>query len=80
MNFYDMRHEWRLGALPVAAALGIEPEAVWLNETVPGYGIAGAGAKILACSGVPEAYIPREVLTWWHSAAGVLPPPCISPA
>jgi hypothetical protein len=77
MDLYDTRHEWRLGVPPLRAALGILPEAAYLNDAVPGYAIArivkqstGADAKILACSGVPEAYIPREILTWWHSVAG----------
>ncbi|MES1258887.1 MAG: hypothetical protein ABUS51_10670 [Acidobacteriota bacterium] len=75
MDLYDKRHEWRLGALPVRAALGTVPEAVYLKGALPGYAVArmvarntGADAKIFACSAVPEAYIPREILIWWHSA------------
>jgi hypothetical protein len=66
--------DWRLGPLPLEAALRIEPERQYLRRSI---GVFPAGemieantpptAKILACSALAEAYIPREVLTYWHS-------------
>lgn len=76
MDLYDRRHEWRLGKVPVEAALGLMPEDDWLNQTVPGFSVTRmitgnteAGAKIFACAAVPEFYIPRELLIYWHSVA-----------
>ncbi len=65
---------WRLGRPPLAAALRIEPEDTYLRRSIDGFAaakMAGAstppGARIFACVSLAEAYIPRELLTWWHS-------------
>jgi hypothetical protein len=66
--------DWSLGPLPLAAALRVEPEAHYLRRSIHGFAagemIAAKtprDAKILSCTALPEAYIPRELLTWWHS-------------
>jgi hypothetical protein len=75
MDLYDRRHEWRLRALPVKAALGLTPQQTYLTETIPDFAITrvisentGPDAAILVCLPVPDAYVPRETLVYWHSA------------
>jgi hypothetical protein len=74
MELYDRKHEWRLGAWPVGAALGRISEDDYLHRTVPGFGVTDLlkegtqpGARILALASVPEAYVPRELLVYWQS-------------
>jgi hypothetical protein len=74
MDLYDSRHEWRLRTLPLKAALGLTPQQTWLTQTIPDFAITtviakntSPGAKILACLTVPDFYMPRESLTYWHS-------------
>jgi hypothetical protein len=76
--FYDFRYDWRLRDIPWPAALRIVPERTYLRSKIPEFGIVDAiaravpaGSKIFACSALPEAYIPREVLTYWHSRLGL---------
>ncbi len=66
--------DWRLGPLPLAAALRIEPEAHYLSRSISSYDAAAMltagtplGARILTCTALPEAYVGRELLFWWHS-------------
>jgi hypothetical protein len=74
MDLYARPGEWRLGTLPLAAALGLEPADRYLRRSLREFDAAKMierntpeGAKILACVSLPDAYISREVLTWWHS-------------
>ena len=76
MNLYDRKYEWRLGPLPLRAALGLTSEDSYLRQTVPGFEVTDlvnrntrSDARILTLASVPEAYIPRELLVYWESAA-----------
>jgi hypothetical protein len=69
-----LHSDWQLGKPPLAAALRIEPEATYLRRSIPTYAAAEmltlstpAGARILACTALPEAYVGRDLLPWWHS-------------
>lgn len=71
---YTRPGDWSLGPLPLNAALRFEPEDHYLRRSIKGFAAAAmleqntpANAKILACTALPEAYIPRQLLTWWHS-------------
>ena len=71
---YSRPGDWSLGPVPLDAALRIEPEDHYLARSIKGFTAAAmlqqntpVNAKILACTALPEAYIPRELLTWWHS-------------
>jgi hypothetical protein len=73
IDFYD-RHEWRLGDVPLRAALRLIPEQTWLARSIPDFGVIGMIArhtredsKIFACTGLPESYLAREVLIYWQS-------------
>jgi len=70
---YD-RRDWRLEDLPVRAALRITPEPQYLATRVGDFGMVDeiaravpSGAKVFSCVGLPEAYVDREVLGFWHS-------------
>ncbi len=70
---YD-RRDWRLGDIPVRAALRIIPEHRYLKEQIGDFGMVDeiaravpAGARIFSCTGLPELYVNREVLGFWHS-------------
>ena len=70
---YD-RRDWRLADVPVRAALRMTPEHEYLTARIGGFGMVDeiaravpAGAKVFSCVGLPEAYIEREVLGFWHS-------------
>jgi hypothetical protein len=70
---YD-RRDWRLEDLPVRAALRITPEPQYLATRIGDFGMVDeiaravpSGAKVFSCVGLPEAYIDREVLGFWHS-------------
>jgi hypothetical protein len=74
LNLYANPGNWRLEGLPLAAAFRIEPEEAYLRRSVSGFGATKMiadntppGARILAFLPLAEAYIPRDVLTWWHS-------------
>jgi len=73
-RFYNPRLDWGIAEIPLAAALRIEPESSYLRRRIPSYEftqeIASAtppGARIFSCAGLPDAYVPRETLTYWHS-------------
>jgi hypothetical protein len=75
MDMYDKKYEWRLGRLPLRAALGWIQEDVYLHQTVPGFDVTDlvngntrADARILTLASVPGAYIPRDLLVYWESA------------
>jgi hypothetical protein len=77
LDWYDSRGDWRLGGLPLAAALRIEPGNVYLRRSLPEFDTTQLirnktpeDAGVLACTALPVAYVPREVLTWWHSLRG----------
>jgi hypothetical protein len=69
-----VRSDWQLGRVPLAAAFRVEPEVEYLRRSVARYEAAemvgrvtSGGDRVLACTALPEAYVPREVLMWWHS-------------
>ena len=71
------KDEWRLGELPWEAALRLEPEKAHLERMIPGFAVTHLieretlpGSRILTFTGVPEAYMDREFLTYWQSGAG----------
>jgi hypothetical protein len=74
LDRYDLPGDWRPGAPPLAAALRLEAEDHYLTRSIPGFAAARMiqnntppAAKILACTALPDAYVSRDVLTWWHS-------------
>ncbi len=71
------KDEWRLGELPWEAALRLEPEKAFLERMIPGFAVTHLieretlpGARILTFTGVPEAYLDRDFLTYWQSGPG----------
>jgi 4-amino-4-deoxy-L-arabinose transferase-like glycosyltransferase len=74
---YQPGYIWRLGEFPWRAALRIQPEVDYLQQTLLEYQIVEMvqnytkpGAKIFSLMAVPTAYTDRESLVWWHSALG----------
>jgi hypothetical protein len=77
LNPYSPRPDWGITEIPVAAALRIEPEPAYLRRRIPAYGfveeIASATrptAHIFSCAWLPDAYMPRDTLIYWHSVLG----------
>lgn len=66
---------WRLPAAPWRAALRIESETRYLERTFPDYQFARlidravpAGARVLSCHGIAEAYTNRDIIANYQSA------------
>ncbi len=70
-------YAFRLHSFPLAAALGIEPEADYLARSISEYPVARmvgkntpADARIFSFDAAPNAYLPRDVTVSWQSAEG----------
>jgi hypothetical protein len=77
LALYEHRGDWRLGSIPWRAALREESERAYLSRSIENFGISRMigdntreGARIFSLISVPDAYIPRELLLYWHSALG----------
>ncbi|MGO9010111.1 MAG: ArnT family glycosyltransferase [Bryobacteraceae bacterium] len=77
LNLWQPDYVFRLHDFPLAAALRIEPEAVYLARTIPEYRVARmvesntpADARIFSFDAVANAYLPRSVIVSWQSAEG----------
>lgn len=75
ISLYCSQYAWRLNAMPVAAALRIEPEDTFLERSFPGYAVdrlierlVPPGHKVFAFSQTAEAYTHREILVKYLSA------------
>jgi hypothetical protein len=73
-RLYNSHVDWGIKEIPIAAAFRIEPESAYLRRRVDTYGFAEAllsatppGARIFSCTDLPEAYVPRHTLIYWHS-------------
>lgn len=69
---------WTLRGFPWQAALRIQPEAQYLEATTGDYAVArmiesntSASSRIFGLVGLPNAYIARESLEFWHSALAI---------
>lgn len=69
MNAYCDPYAWRLGTLPLAAAVRAQPEDVYLAEHWPPYNIdrmlereVQPGGTTFVSSAIPEAYTSRRIL------------------
>lgn len=74
-ELYSDKPIWHLVGFPWRAALRIEPESQYLGDHLQEYHVARMieaathpDEKILALMPVAKAYLPREVLEYWHSA------------
>jgi len=70
---------WRIRAIPVRAALRLEPEARFLDSHLPDYALkfpierlVAPDEKIFSFSTRAEAYIDRDIVVWYESALGNL--------
>jgi hypothetical protein len=68
-------YSFRLHEFPIAAALGIEPEADYCKRHIEEYSVARMiesatppDSRILALLSVANAYLDRQVAVWWQSA------------
>ena len=68
---------WRLGEIPVKAALRVEPEPHFIQRRLSDYAwkepverLVPAGAQIFTDSGRPEAYIHRDMIVGYESLRG----------
>jgi hypothetical protein len=72
---WETRYSFRLHEFPLAAALGVEPEAAYLKRRVEDYSVAKMieratppDSRTLALVNVANAYLDREVAVTWQSA------------
>jgi hypothetical protein len=79
LSLYCDPSNWRLTSIPVAAALRIRPEPVFLKEHLPDYALKPAletflpaRAKVFSLEMRPEAYIDRTFVVAYESALGNL--------
>jgi len=71
---FEAPHAWAFREIPWRAALGIEPEAVYLDRMTGDYAIARMiedrtkpGDRILCLTSVAKAYTTRDVVAYWYS-------------
>lgn len=77
MAKYAAPWSWRIREVPVRAARGKEPADRYLLRYLPDYAMkppiereVAAGDRIFSFAGRPEAYIGREIVVGYESAAG----------
>jgi hypothetical protein len=79
LSLYCDPSNWRLTSIPVAAALRLRPEPVFLKEHLPDYALKPAletflpaRAKVFSLEMRPEAYIDRTFVVAYESVLGNL--------
>lgn len=78
MPLYTADWSWRLRAIPIRAALRLQPEDEFLRQYLPDYALkvtveksVPKPQKIFSFSTRPEAYFDRTILVGYESAEGV---------
>ena len=76
MAKYTAPWAWRIREVPLKAARGKEPADHYISRYLPDYGMKAVierevppGARIFSFAGRPEAYLGREILVGYESAA-----------
>jgi hypothetical protein len=78
MPSYCANWAWRIREAPIRVALGLRPEAPYLNQYLPDYWLKEALEKyvpkqerVFSLAGLPEAYIDRRIVVSYESAEGL---------
>ena len=76
---YCDKYAWRIETIPVRAALRLEPEQEFLLRRRPEVAFkdlveanTAPDEKIFAFNGIPDAYVARDIVVWYHSSFGNL--------
>jgi len=71
---FEAPHAWAFREIPWRAAIGLEPEAVYLDRMTGDYAIArmiedrtAPADRILCLTSVAKAYTTRDVVAYWYS-------------
>ncbi len=77
LNVYCDPNAWRVRALPVRAALRLEPESAYIAAHIGDYTLKPAieqavpsGGRIFSFAGRPAAYIDRDIIVGYESSLG----------